>query len=351
MYNKDDRLQSTCYTIVGLALLGGFIMSVISWLRICSGACEETHNYLFFGFTFEPLGFIFFPCAGLLHAFSRRHPPLAYFVGGMLSSALGAEFIFVGLQKFVIGHWCPVCLSIATCVLIGTAFFFLAYVESAREQINQHKKGILMKNLCYGLSCLSIFAMTFFLAFVGVAKPDTSFAAGIDNASPTFGNTQSNVEVYVITDWFCPACRAIESKMEKMYPAIMKKATLIFIDRDIHPATMNYAPYNIAFMIREKGKYFAIRKALHKLAEKTKTPTDADIQAAVAPLGVKYQSIPFAEVESGIKFFEGVARTFKIDSTPTIVVSNRNQLNARMLVGGKEITEERVLALINELSK
>ena len=41
-----------------------------------------------------------------------------------------------------------------------------------------------------------------------------------------------------------------------MYPRIMKKAGLMFVDRAIHPETMNYIPYNLSFMINEKKSIF-----------------------------------------------------------------------------------------------
>lgn len=332
---------------MGLALLAGFILTIVSLLRMCSGSCEEAHNYRFFGFYFEPFGLGYFAAGFIGFFYSRTRPLFFHLLGLLLASGLGAEIVFVSIQKFVIGHWCPVCLSIAGSIAVGSIIYLIEYVGSIKEQTIWQNKGIVMKNTLFGLSSLSIMLMTLFFAFLGVAKPEDVDALD----TPVFGNRDSQVEVYIFTDWFCPACRKIEPKLDSMYPAIMQKAGIIFVDRAIHPETKNYIPYNLALMVRNKKEYFLIRRALQKLADQTKKPTPAQVQAAVESLGVTYQPLDYADIDSGLKFFDGLAKTFNVDSTPTVVVANRTTLNAKKLVGGNQITEKNILSAIDELSK
>ena len=93
--------------------------------------------------------------------------------------------------------------------LILATEFVLKMIDSYQQQ----KRGLTMPYLWKGLSTLSIFILGFAIAFVGVAKPDEVLAEGgeIKQEDPIFGNKSSPVEVYVITDWFCPACTRRES--------------------------------------------------------------------------------------------------------------------------------------------
>lgn len=334
-----------------IAIVVGFILSIVSILDICTESCSETHKYRFFGLPFGPIGLVFFFTLGMLYFFSRHYPFLTSIVALMTAGALGSEIVLIGIQKYVIGQWCPVCLSIAASIAVLAFTLVLTFIFKTISFYQQRQQGKIMINLWKGISCLSIFGLGFALAVAGVAKPEKSFADGIENQDdPIFGNKNSAVEVYIVSDWFCPACRRIEPVLDKMYPRIMKKAGLVFVDRAIHPETMNFTPYNLSFMVKEKKKYFEIRKALSKLSMKTKTPTAEQIQEAVKTLGVKYQQLNYTDIDSGIRYFQGIAKTFNINSTPTVVIANRKKLNAKKLVG-EEITEANVFNAIDEIGQ
>lgn len=341
------------FVLIALALFVGLILSFISGLGLCSETCGEAHNYRFYGYPFEPFGWVFFSTALTLHFLSLKYPSITFYVSLLLGAGVGAEIIFVLIQKYQIGHWCPVCLSIAACVSLAALISFIQYFIHLDHQIKQHNKEQIMKNLQRGFATLIIMISASILAAFGVAKPDQSFASTNNSAneSPLFGNTKSDVEIYFVTDWFCSACQQIEPQLAKIYPSIMKKATLVFVDKAIHPETMNYVPYNLALMLRHKDKYFEIRKVLHELAQQTKAPTEAQVQAAVKRLGITYVPLNYSDIDSGIKFFEGISKTFKIDSTPTLIVANRKNLKSKKLVGGKEITEAHINAAIDEVSE
>ena len=53
------------------------------------------------------------------------------------------------------------------------------------------------------------------LLLLEVTKYEPSFAESLGNETPFFGNPNSKVEVYIFTDWFCPACAKSEAKIEK----------------------------------------------------------------------------------------------------------------------------------------
>jgi hypothetical protein len=68
----------------------------------------------------------------------------------------------------------------------------------------------------------------------------------------------------------------------------------------------------------------------------------------VAPLGVTYEPLDFADVESGLRFFQGISKVFEVNSTPTVVVANRKQIKAKKL-SGSDINKETILKTIHEM--
>lgn len=331
---------------VWLSLIAGLILSVISLMGFCQEACKEAHDYQFFGLSIGGLGILFFSALLLFH-YLKWDTLVAMLLGG----AIGAEVVFLLIQYEIIGEWCPVCVSIAACVGAAAAILMLGYFAKIYENIKLGMKRMLSKQIFRGFSAISCVVLGFFMALFGVIKPEATFADGSsEQESPIFGNTDSPIEVYFVSDWFCGACKELEPKLETILPKVMQKASVIFVDRNIHPESLNYMPYNLSFMLKEKDKYLALRKELLKLTEKTKNPTPEEVQKAISSLGVKYRPISYSDVDSGHRFFQGIAKTFQIDSTPTVIIANKKLIKAKKLEGTDEINEKAILSWIDKLS-
>jgi len=342
------RVDRIVYYLIALLLIVGLGLTIMSWLQICTEACAEVHFYKYFGFDFELLGLIYFVLALILHVFSAQVNWLAYIVGLMIAGGIGSEINFILVQYYVIGQWCPVCLTIAAVIGgIGALmiFRFLYRFLILDQPITQ---GKCMRAFAKIFGSGFVVILAYIISFFGVFKPEASFAQGIDGDVPYFGNENSSVEVYFISDWFCPACKRIEPELDPIYPRIMAKARLFFVDYPIHPESMNYIPYNLSFMIHNKKQYFKIRQALTKLAKKTKTPSNEQVQAAVKPYGVTYKPLNFADINEGIKFQEGIVKTFKVKQTPTVVVANRQKLKAKKL-SGSSLTPKNIMRAIDDM--
>ncbi|MCB1148941.1 MAG: thioredoxin domain-containing protein [Chlamydiia bacterium] len=329
------------YHLITLLFMAGLILTVLSYARICTSACAAVHQYKMFGWDFEILGLAFFIGVGTLHILSWGRPALELIAALSVAGAIGAEVNLILVQNYVIGQWCLVCLSIAGVIAL-IAFCYLVRFAAKIDRLNW---SLFMKSF----STLVALLLGFSLSFVGVFKPEKSFAEGIgQDEVPYFGNADSNVEVYIVTDWFCPACQKVDPILEPLYPRIMKKARLYFIDYPIHPESMNYVPYNLSFMIRDKQEYFKIRKALHRLAKKTKSPTQVQVEEAVKPYGVEYKPLNFMDINEGVKFMENIVRNFKVKVTPTVVVANRKKLDAKKITGA-DIDKETIFEAIDEM--
>lgn len=331
-------------------LLAPIILTYIASLHICSEACTAGQNYRLFGFAFELWGFILCPFFLALHLISRKVPIFIWFTTISIAGALGAEAWFIYVQKYYIGHWCPVCLGIAACLAIAFIIQIISIALSHNQLSTTEKEGVKMKYFLGSLSTFTIAILGFFVAFVGLSKIDKLEAAQDElKKKITFGTSTGPIEIYLFTDWQCPSCRKVEPAIEKIVASTNKKARLVFVDFPIHPETMNFTPYNLAFMVNNKDKYLKLRDVLTTLSEQTGAPTEEQVAKAIAPLGVKYQQLNYADVAVAFKYYKDLAKQFNINSTPTLVVINLDTKKGKKLKGGVEITEANVINTIDSL--
>ena len=340
-----DSIQprnSLPFHLATLGIIIGVILTGVSWLKLCSQSCNDAHNYRLFHMPFELIGGLFFVALTFFHFKGRASPLYRKLAGFTIAGGLGAEAFFIFLQKYTIGHWCPVCLGIAgTIAFIGICYLFLNQ--------RQPNEGYMNKWLNVGL-LTAIFAVGFTASFLGISKIDQLQAVeDVIKEKIKFGNTASPVQVYIFTDWACPACRMVEPAIEAMAPQLMREAQITFVDTVVHPETLNYAPYNISFMANSKPKYFQIREALGKLSVKNKKPTEEQVRKTIAPLGVHYTELPFEEITLAMRYFEELTEKFKVTGTPTIAIVNTSAKKGKKLAGVEEITEANVLKAINAL--
>jgi hypothetical protein len=320
-------------------IVAGLILSAASLLEICSAACSEAHTYRLYKADFGWVGIATFVALALLR-FCRAGVAARMAFAFILSAACGAEVWFLVVQKTVIRAWCPLCVSIAVCV------FLLAGVVAAEDWIYEEDTVRFMNRYKRVGVALAGFACGFLVAFFGVAKTD----AQAQPLTIWMGKADSPAEVYVVTDWFCPSCRHAEPEIEAGVKSILKQARVVFVDFAIHPESVNFSPYNLSFQIHEKDKYLQLRWALLGLALKTKTPSVEAVQAAVAPLGVRYQQLPMNEVMAGISQYNGLIKGIGVTQTPTVVIKNaRTGAIVKKLVGADKIKAAEIRAAVAEV--
>ena len=326
--------------LVWLATLTSIGLSVAALLKICS-ACSETATYRVFGMDFGWFGIAYFSVLTIVIALRRRISWLGWCAALMLFASAGAETRLIWIQKYEIGQWCPICLSLATAVCIAcigiTWHMFKAYTS----------KGATMKFKMVFIVLVSLFfVLGLGGAIVGVKKQ-------AEAAEPDLflGKTASPTTIYFVSDWFCPACKKAEPAIEKMFPELAKLARISFIDFPIHKETLNYTPYNLQFLTFEKAKYIKLRHALAELALKSKKPSEGEVQVAVAPLGVKLRTMDYADTLYGMQANLTVYRGYNVNSTPTVVVTNATTKKSKLLVGDVQISELAIKAAIAEVEK
>jgi protein-disulfide isomerase len=328
--------------LVWAGLAASFLISVLLHFGICTDACKATYRWTIFGMGFPLFGIGFFGVCLLLYYF-RERPVIRGVFPVVIAGAWGAEVTFLHVQHSIIKGWCPMCLAVAFCVFVVGASLAAGPISGMRRQSGSGREAML-RQASKGVFLAAVMIAGAFVTFLGVGNPADSQAASLPLA---LGNADSEIEVYVVTDWFCPACRKAEPEMERAYPDIMKRAKLLFIDQPVHPESMNYIPYNLAFLVREKAKYLEIRKALLQLALRTKEPSPDDVQQAVARLGVTYRPLNYADVNAGIQYFQSVVQSFRVEGTPSMVVYNRKTKSVKVLNGVRDLFFQNILMAVS----
>jgi hypothetical protein len=292
------------------------------------------------------LGIGFFILAGILYELSMAKPFIKPLFLLLMFCASGAEIAFILIQKFRIQKWCPLCLGVAAAVYFVAIVISFEGVKNMISRANQ--RGIMIMPLMRKIvTIVLVFTAGFFLAYRGMEKGDAE-----ESVPKIFlGKQDSSVEVFIMTDWFCPACQKAEQEIERAVPALEKKAKVFFVDVPIHPETWNYTPYNLSFLSYEKNKYMELRKALLGLTKKTKDPTPDDVRGAIAPLNVVYKPLSFLDATRGMKFYEAVSREFKVSATPTVVVRDTKTGKIAKLVGIKEISEANMTKAVDQVAQ
>ncbi len=328
--------------IVWTALASALVLSLSLAAGLCTDACKATYEWTIFGMAFPFFGIGFFAFCLLLFHF-RDRPVVRGLFPAVIAGAWGAEFTFLYVQHSVIQQWCPICLAVASCVwLAGIALVAGCFYDGKRRPGSG--KGVTMRYLSRGVLLAVLMIAGSYVAFIGLGNPASARA---EPPPVALGKTDADVEVYVVTDWFCPACRKVEPDLERAYPNIMSRAKLVFIDMPIHADSMNYIPYNLSFLVREKERYLEIRKALLRLAQRTREPTQEDVQNAVTPMGVTYRPLNYADVNAGVLYFQSVVKAFGVQGTPAVVVYNRRTKTARVLIGTDDLSYPNILMAVS----
>lgn len=126
--------------------------SLLLWLALCTGlavslftvveelclasACRDTAAFTFFGVGMGWFGIAYFSLILILLWQRKKYHQLDWVLAAMVFSGIGAEFRLLWIQKFIIGGWCPLCVSICCALfLAAAALLFEAVQEAKSDQI------------------------------------------------------------------------------------------------------------------------------------------------------------------------------------------------------------------------
>ena len=131
------RFRRPVLILLWLALCTGLAVSTFSLVEeLClATACRDTASFTFFGIGMGWLGIAYFSSILLLLWLRTKVYSLHWALTAMVFSGVGAEFRLLWIQKYIIGSWCPLCVSIC-CALFLSAL--LLVVEKIQDTGSGH---------------------------------------------------------------------------------------------------------------------------------------------------------------------------------------------------------------------
>jgi hypothetical protein len=125
--HKNEVPLKTKYRRTGSVLLWcavtvGWLVSIFSVIQeMClTTACRDTAAFTVLGMNMGWFGIIYFSLLLILLWQRKMNNRVDWLLAAMVFAGIGAEFRLLWIQKYIIGRWCPLCVTIC-CALFCTA--------------------------------------------------------------------------------------------------------------------------------------------------------------------------------------------------------------------------------------
>lgn len=126
--------------LLWLSLFSGWLVSIFSVIEeMClATACRDTASFTLFGAGMGWFGIAYFSLILLLLWLRQKVHLLNWGLSAMVFSGIGAEFRLLWIQKYIIGGWCPLCVTICCTLFLAAA---LLLVENMRDTSGLWENG------------------------------------------------------------------------------------------------------------------------------------------------------------------------------------------------------------------
>lgn len=122
----------TVTMLLWLAIATGWFVAIFSVIEeMCMvSACRDTAGFTIFGLNMGWFGIGYFSLLLLVLWLRKRDRRLDRLLPVLVFSGIGAEFRLLWIQKFIIGGWCPLCITICSALFVAA---ILLVIEKVRE--------------------------------------------------------------------------------------------------------------------------------------------------------------------------------------------------------------------------
>lgn len=148
-----------------LCLVAAWLVAVFTVIEeFCMvKACRDTAAFTIFGFNMGIFGVVFFSLLLLARYFERRYAVAEWFLVAGVSAGVGGELRLLWIQKYIIGAWCPLCVSICIALVSGALFLSI-------EKLMESRTGGMARGHLTGLAAAAVVSALIGLgvAYVGV---------------------------------------------------------------------------------------------------------------------------------------------------------------------------------------
>lgn len=130
----------TLSILLWLALSTGWLVSTFSVIEeMCMvSACRDTAGFTIFGLNMGWFGIAYFSLILIVQWLRKKDCRLDWVFSALLFSGIGAELHLLWIQKYVIGGWCPLCVTICCAIFVAA---ILLVVEKVQGRGSSHVRG------------------------------------------------------------------------------------------------------------------------------------------------------------------------------------------------------------------
>jgi uncharacterized membrane protein len=152
--------RRTLSILLWLALSTGWLVSTFSVIQeLCMvSACRDTAVFTIFGLNMGWFGIAYFSLILIVQWLRKKDCRLDWVFSALLFSGIGAELRLLWIQKYVIGGWCPLCVTICCALFIAALLLVVEKVQGAGPVQGRGKilLGWLALSLAMGAAGLAI---------------------------------------------------------------------------------------------------------------------------------------------------------------------------------------------------
>jgi hypothetical protein len=155
----------TLTVLLWLAVSTGLAVSIFSLINeLClATACSDAASFTFFGVGMAWLGIAYFSFILLVLWLRQKFHSLDWVLTALLFSGVGAEFRLLWIQKYIIGSWCPLCVTICCALFIASIVLLIGKVHEPKSEEGSGKSL-----LGWLVFVMAMIAMGLAIAMVGV---------------------------------------------------------------------------------------------------------------------------------------------------------------------------------------
>jgi hypothetical protein len=148
-----------------LAVFTGWLVSIFSVIEeMClASACRDTAGFTVFGFNMGWFGIAYFSLILMLLWMRKSVYRLDWGLAALVFAGIGAELRLLWIQKYVIGGWCPLCVTICCALFVAAILLVVEKVQGA-DSVQARGKSL----LGWLVLALAMSALGLTIAIVGV---------------------------------------------------------------------------------------------------------------------------------------------------------------------------------------
>ncbi len=137
MHTQRTAYQRTVATLLWLSITFAWLVSIFSVIQeMClATACRDTVAFSFFGINLGWLGIAYFSMLLLLLWQRTRIVRLDWALAALVFAGVGAEFRLLWIQKYIIGGWCPLCVSICCALFCAAVLLVIEKKQGGNAEV------------------------------------------------------------------------------------------------------------------------------------------------------------------------------------------------------------------------